>query len=381
MKAVIMAGGEGSRLRPLTCDLPKPMAPLCGRPALEHILDLLRRHGVDEAALTLRYLPKKVIDYFDEHPFEGIKLHFVEEDVPLGTAGGVKNAAAGRFDDPFVVISGDALCGVGSHGRHAGSQKQDADATIVVTHVRDPREYGLCVTDAEGYVTGFVEKPDWTQASTDAANTGIYILNPEILRLIPGDRPFDFASNLFPLMLAEGRKIGGIKQPIIGAIWGSGHLFELPAGYAFGRGCGRASPRTEAEYLQQRGAAGRGLQALSTRLSGQPRSHRPGRGGGPRRGAGRRSSGGRRSQGALVGRAQRRFDRGRRPPDRRGGLRQCSIKKGGALFEGATLGAGAVVGEHAEIAPGVSIWPGKQVADGAKVNDNLQYGGAKREPN
>lgn len=380
MKAVIMAGGEGSRLRPLTCDLPKPMAPLCGRPALEHILDLLRRHGVDEAALTLRYLPKKVIDYFDEHPFEGIKLHFVEEDVPLGTAGGVKNAAAGRFDDPFVVISGDALCGVDLTAAMQVHKKQDADATIVVTHVRDPREYGLCVTDAEGYVTGFVEKPDWTQASTDAANTGIYILNPEILRLIPGDRPFDFASNLFPLMLAEGRKIavyetadywcdiGDLgtylscqRDMLSGAVAVAlppeqkQNIYsseELPAGDY------KLFPPV---YLGSRVRIGQGAVVGPDAVLGD--------GVAVGEGARVRSSvvlndvligDGARLTGAVV-------------------CAGASIKKGGALFEGATLGAGAVVGEHAEIAPGVSIWPGKQVADGAKVNDNLQYGGAKRE--
>ena len=148
MKAVIMAGGEGSRLRPLTCDLPKPMAPLCGRPALEYILELLKKHGVDEAAVTLRYLPKKVTDYFDEHPMRDITLHFIEEDTPLGTAGGVRNAAAGRFTDPFVVISGDAMCSVDLTEAMRTHRERQADATIVVTRVKDPREYGLCVSNA-----------------------------------------------------------------------------------------------------------------------------------------------------------------------------------------------------------------------------------------
>ncbi|MFQ8600738.1 MAG: NDP-sugar synthase [Oscillospiraceae bacterium] len=109
MKAVIMAGGEGSRLRPLTCDLPKPMAPLCGRPILEYILDLLHKHGCDEAAMTLMYLPQCIMGHFPEKRYKDVSLRFVLENSPLGTAGSVKNAAHGARED-FLVISGDALC-------------------------------------------------------------------------------------------------------------------------------------------------------------------------------------------------------------------------------------------------------------------------------
>lgn len=380
MKAVIMAGGEGSRLRPLTCDLPKPMAPLCGRPALEYILELLKEHGVDEAAVTLRYLPKKVTDYFDEHPMQDMTLHFVEEDAPLGTAGGVRNAAAGRFEEPFVVISGDAMCAVDLTAAMRLHQKRQSDATIVVTHVRDPREYGLCVTDSEGYVTGFVEKPDWTQASTDAANTGIYILNPEVLRLIPSDRPFDFASNLFPLMLAQGRKITVYETNDYWCDIGdlstylscqrdmlSGKVrVQLPKQQKPDIYSADSLPEGDYKifppvYLGSRVRIGQGAVIGPDAVLCD----------GVAIGEGARVRSCVILDDALIG------DNARLT-----GAVVCagaSIKKGASLFEGATIGASAVVGEHAEISPGVSIWPGKQVVDGAKVNDNLQYGGTKRE--
>lgn len=380
MKAVIMAGGEGSRLRPLTCDLPKPMAPLCGRPALEYILELLRQHGVDDAAVTLRYLPKKVTDYFEEHPIQGMTLHFVEEETPLGTAGGVRGAVAGRFHEPFVVISGDAMCSINLTAAMQLHQKRGADATIVVTHVTDPREYGLCVTDEEGYVTEFVEKPDWSQASTDAANTGIYILNPEILRLIPSDRPFDFASNLFPLMLAEGQKIavyetqdywcdiGDLstyrscqRDMLSGKVSVSLPAEQKPDVYS-------AQPLPEGDYkifppvyLGSRVRIGQGAVIGPDAVLGD----------GVAIGEGARVRSSILLDDVLVGDGARLT-----------GSVVCagaSIKKGASLFEGATIGAGAVVGEHAEVAPGVSIWPGKQIADGTRANDNLQYGGARRE--
>ena len=380
MKAVIMAGGEGSRLRPLTCDLPKPMAPLCGRPALEYILELLKKHGVDEAAVTLRYLPKKVTDYFDEHPMRDITLHFIEEDTPLGTAGGVRNAAAGRFTDPFVVISGDAMCSVDLTEAMRTHRERQADATIVVTRVKDPREYGLCVSNAEGYVTGFVEKPDWTQASTDAANTGIYILNPELLRLIPSGRPFDFASNLFPLMLAQGRKIAVYEADGYWCDIGDLSTYlscqrdmlsgkagvSLPkeqkpdvySDYPLPEGDYKIFPPV---YLGSRVRIGQGAVIGPDAVLCD----------GVVIGEGARVRSSVILDDVLIG------DNARLT-----GAIVCAgawVKKGGSLFEGVTIGAAAVVGEHAEIAPGVSIWPGKQVVDGARVNDNLQYGGAKKE--
>ena len=141
MKAVVMAGGEGTRLRPLTCNIPKPMARLCGRPVLWYILDLLAQNGVDEVYLTLKYLPQEVTSYFNQGNYCGMQLHFVEEEIPLGTAGGVKNAARG-FQEPFLVISGDALCDYQLREAVAFHNASGAQATLVTAQVEDPREYG-----------------------------------------------------------------------------------------------------------------------------------------------------------------------------------------------------------------------------------------------
>ena len=203
MKAVIMAGGEGTRLRPLTCDLPKPMTRLCGRPVMTYLLDLLQRHGVREAAVTMRYLPQVIREEYDGH-YKDVQLHFVEEDKPLGTAGSVRGACrscAGFEEDDILVVSGDALTDIDIEAAYAFHKRSGAAATLVVSRVEDPREYGLVDMAEDGRITGFVEKPGWAQAVTDSANTGMYILSPDILPYIPENTSFDFARNLVPLLL------------------------------------------------------------------------------------------------------------------------------------------------------------------------------------
>lgn len=199
MKAVIMAGGEGSRLRPLTCDIPKPMAEVCGKPVIKHITELLESCGVDEASVTLHYLPNMIKEYFEDIKLR-MKLDFVLEEKPLGTAGSVKNAAK-DFEEPFVVISGDAMCSFRLDKIMEYHKARKAAVTIAVSSVSDPREYGLVRYDERGFVTGFSEKPGWEQAVCSTANTGIYIINPEILELIPDNEKYDFAADLFPKML------------------------------------------------------------------------------------------------------------------------------------------------------------------------------------
>ena len=179
MKAVIMAGGEGTRLRPLTCDSPKPMAHLCGRPVLEYILDLLQEHDVLDAAVTMRYIPSAITAHFGDG-YRQMRLSFSEEDKPLGTAGSVRLAVDSQWggaDDDVLIISGDALTDIDLSEACAFHKSRHAAATLIVTRVADPREYGLAEFDREGRITGFLEKPGWGQAATDAANTGIYILS------------------------------------------------------------------------------------------------------------------------------------------------------------------------------------------------------------
>ncbi len=209
MKAVIMAGGEGTRLRPLTGQLPKPMAPLCGKPVLCHLLDLLGRHGIERAVITVKYLANQITEYFAQNygsHYGPVDLDFVVEERFLGTAGSVRGAAWQEKED-LLILSGDALCDFDLTAAIRYHRERGAFATLLTRRVEDPREYGLVDVDDQGMVRGFIEKPGYPQAVTDLANTGIYLMSPRLLELVPDGQPFDFARDLFPLMLSQGMPI------------------------------------------------------------------------------------------------------------------------------------------------------------------------------
>ena len=208
MKAVVMAGGEGTRLRPLTSNQPKPMVPIVGKPCMEHIVELLRRHGLEDVIVTVAFLPQAIRSYFGSGETLGVDIGYSVEESPLGTAGSVKRAA-GRLDDTFLVISGDALCDVDLTGIVEAHRQKGASVTIGLKSVENPLEFGIVVTDDDGRVERFLEKPSWGQVFSDTINTGIYILEPEVLKHIPDDRPYDFSKELFPLLLEMGRPIYG----------------------------------------------------------------------------------------------------------------------------------------------------------------------------
>ncbi|MBQ7540717.1 MAG: NTP transferase domain-containing protein [Clostridia bacterium] len=204
MKAVVLAGGKGTRLRPMTCDTPKPLATVCGKPILEYIFDLLIRSGVREACVTLGYLSQCIEQRYPDGVYGPLRLAFSDEPSALGTAGSDKKAA-GDWTEPFIVVSGDAMCDfeldkIAEYHRSVG-----ADVTVAAYRVDDPREFGLIEKDGDGRIRRFLEKPSWGQATTDLANTGIYILDPSCLNEIPDDTPYDFAQQLFPQMLRKDR--------------------------------------------------------------------------------------------------------------------------------------------------------------------------------
>ncbi len=209
MQAIIMAGGEGTRLRPLTCNIPKPLAPLCGRPVLEYILELLKKNRINEATLTLMYQGDKIVEYFDDESFKGISLEYSFEDVPLGTAGCVKRAC---HDDEVLVISGDAMCDFDISSAIEFHKKNKADATIIVKKVSDPREFGLILSNSDGRITGFVEKPSFESCTTDVANTGVYILSKSALDLIPDEKKSDFAMDIFPQMMKREMRLFAYEE-------------------------------------------------------------------------------------------------------------------------------------------------------------------------
>lgn len=209
MKAVILAGGEGTRLRPLTLERPKPMVPLFGRPVLEHILLLLRKNGFDQVAISLRYLPQVVQDYFGDGSAWGMELHYFVEREAMGTAGGVRQAEAFLGEEDFLVFSGDCVCDFDLRDCYARHRARGGAATLLLHRERDPLEYGLVQLGEGGRVERFLEKPGWGEVFTNLVNTGIYFLSPSVLEHIPADTPYDFSRELFPALLKEGAALYG----------------------------------------------------------------------------------------------------------------------------------------------------------------------------
>ncbi|MGZ4363911.1 MAG: sugar phosphate nucleotidyltransferase, partial [Gaiellaceae bacterium] len=212
MKAVVMAGGEGTRLRPLTSNQPKPMVPVVGKPCMEHILELLREHGMTDVIVTVAFLPQAIRSYFGQGESLGMQIGYSVEESPLGTAGSVRLAAK-QLDETFLVISGDALCDVDLSKLVAFHKEKGAAVTIGLKSVDNPLEFGIVVTDEDGRIERFLEKPSWGQVFSDTINTGVYVIEPELLDRIPEGEPYDFSKQLFPELLAEGAPLYGFVVP------------------------------------------------------------------------------------------------------------------------------------------------------------------------
>ena len=209
MKAVVMAGGEGSRLRPLTSRRPKPLAPVANKPVMEHIVDLLRRHGFTEIVATLHYLADEIESYFGDGSAFGVSMRYVVEDTPLGTAGAVKLAAEILGDEPFLIISGDALTDIDLGALVADHARSGASATITLQRVKNPLEFGVVITDENRRITRFLEKPSWGEIFSDTINTGIYVLDPIVLSYMDAGKSYDFSRDIFPRLLHEGKIVSG----------------------------------------------------------------------------------------------------------------------------------------------------------------------------
>ncbi len=201
---MIMAAGVGTRLRPVTDLLPKPMVPIVNRPALYHILGLLRRHGFCEAVVNLHHLPEAITGYFGDGRQLGMEIAYSFEADLLGTAGGVKNNADFLGGDTFLVMSGDALTDIDLTGLVAQHHRSGSIATLAVTEVADPSLYGVVVADDDGRVVGFQEKPTREEARSRLCNCGVYVFEPEILSHIPEGQFDDFGKRLFPDLLRAG---------------------------------------------------------------------------------------------------------------------------------------------------------------------------------
>ncbi|HEY7004480.1 MAG TPA: sugar phosphate nucleotidyltransferase [Gaiellaceae bacterium] len=373
MKAVVMAGGEGTRLRPLTSNQPKPMVPIVGKPCMEHIVELLKKHGFDEIVVTLAFMPQAIRGYFGAGESHGVSVRYSVEQSPMGTAGSVK-LAEDALDEPFLVISGDALCDIDLGALVRFHEQKGALVTIGLVSVDDPLEFGIVVTDEEGRIERFLEKPSWGQVFTDTINTGIYVVDPQVLRHVPEDRPFDFSKELFPLLLEMGRPLYGfvadgywqdignldqyrqanfdaldarvaLEVPGIrlrGNVWvGEGvELADLDAveGPAFiGNYCRIAPQASVGPYSVLSPSVTLRDHARTTRSVVDSATY-----------IGRSAL----LEGAIVGKS-------------------CDIRPHARLHEGVAVGDSCTIGEQSVVMPGIRIYPFKEVEAGALVDRNL----------
>lgn len=208
MKAVVMAGGQGTRLRPLTSNQPKPMLPIVGKPMMQHVMALASRHGVTDLVATVQFLASVIRNYFGDGSDLGVSLSYVTEQEPLGTAGSVKNA--GRLlDDRFLVLSGDSLTDMDLTELMRAHEEKGAAVTVTLKRVENPLDFGIVITDEEGRIERFLEKPGWGDVFSDTINAGVYVIEREVLDFIPEGEEFDFSSDLFPLLLDKGLPLYG----------------------------------------------------------------------------------------------------------------------------------------------------------------------------
>ncbi len=372
MKAVIMAGGEGSRLRPLTCTVPKPMTRLLGKPIIEYIFEALIAGGVTHSCVTLGYLPH-IIENEYINKYKNMTLDFFREDEPLGTAGSVR-AAAKDFDEPFIVVSGDAVCNFDFAKIMEYHKASGAKITIVATGKKDPREYGIVKVGKENRVHGFVEKPSWSQAVSNLANTGVYIVNPECLELIPRGKSYDFARNLFPLMLERDMPIYCYHTDDYWCDVGNiGAYMECQRDIFDGRMKSYA-PRNENGIFSSSDLPKGDYKIFPPVYIGENVEI---------------------SEGAIIGPYSVVDDNafiGKGVKIRYStvlenawlangsavtGALVCSgaaLKNGASMFENSVAGSGSVIGENACVKKNVLVWPGKVIGSESSVSDNVKYG-------
>ncbi len=211
MKAMILAAGLGTRLKPLTEEIAKPMVPIVNKPVMEHTLALLARHGIRDLFVNIHYYPEAMREHFGDGSRWGVNLTFSYEEELLGTAGGVKKLEREFAGDDFLVISGDALTDLDLTSLMAYHKSKRSIATLVLTPVDDPSIYGVVITGDDGLITGFQEKPSREAARSHLANSGIYAFSPEVLEMIPAGF-YDFGSQLFPRWMEEGRPFYGYRH-------------------------------------------------------------------------------------------------------------------------------------------------------------------------
>jgi mannose-1-phosphate guanylyltransferase/phosphomannomutase len=368
-----MAGGEGTRLRPLTSNQPKPMVPVCGKPCMEYIIELLKRHGIDDIIVTLAFLPKVIRGYFGDGEALGVNIQYSVENAPMGTAGSVKLAQA-ALDETFIVISGDALTDVDLSALVAAHRRTGAMVTIALKRVENPLDFGVVVTDAEGRIERFLEKPTWGQVFSDTVNTGIYVFEPAIFDYIPPDQAYDFSQDLFPKLFnlclpLYGHVLDGYWQDI-----GTLDQFLVANRDVLD---GKVDVAVPGMHLKNRIFVGENVNLESIdnitgpALIGNYAKIDRDAHVGPYSVLGNNVvvkghaetgncvvdvntyiGAGARVYGTIIGKS-------------------CDIKAGATFAEGVSVGDECVIGEQASIAPDVKIYPFKTVESGAQINSSI----------
>ncbi|MGE5454732.1 MAG: sugar phosphate nucleotidyltransferase [Methylocystaceae bacterium] len=376
MKAVIMAGGESTRLRPLTCKHPKPMVPVLDRPVMEYIIELLRDHGFTDIMVTLFYLPDEIRNYFGDGSSFGVNLRYFVEEFPLGTAGSVRNAAR-YLDDTFLVISGDTLTDIDLTQVVNFHRQQGAIATLALTRVDNPLEYGVVMTDEIGRITRFLEKPTWAEVFSDLVNTGIYVLEPEIFNYFSDSQVFDFSRDLFPLLMRENRPLYGCLCPEYWCDIGS--LAQYRQSH-YDILSGKVKARIQATEQRPGIYIGEGAQINASARLEAPCYIGPGAQIKANARIGAHSVVGTScviNEGASLKRSilWHRVFAGRKAEMRGSVLCHNSVMKNEAtVLEGAIIGDGCILGKACLVRPEVKIWPEKTIDAGATVNSNVIWG-------
>ncbi|HUZ87529.1 MAG TPA: sugar phosphate nucleotidyltransferase [Candidatus Baltobacterales bacterium] len=378
MKAVVMAGGEGSRLRPLTSRQPKPLVPVAGRPIMEHILLHLRRHQMRDVVATVQYLGASIRNYFGDGSELGVSLTYSVEDSPLGTAGSVMLARQ-YLNEPFVVISGDSLTDIDLAAAARFHRERKAIATIVLKPVPNPLEYGVVVVDEGGSVQRFIEKPSWGEVISDLANTGIYILDPAVFNFFRPGEVTDWSGDVFPKLLKEGERVFG---------W-------VADGYWEDVGSHSAYVKANFDCLEGKVK----VQMPGNRVGDSTWIHEdaevsPGaRIDGPALiCAGAKVRAGAWVNGPCVVGPYTTIDSGVKISNSitwdhtyiglnsrlRGAVvcRSVTIKNGCLLEEGSVIGSDVVIGAGSTVNPNVRIWPNKEVEPGAVVHESIIWAGS-----
>jgi mannose-1-phosphate guanylyltransferase/phosphomannomutase len=353
---------------------------MVSKPVMGHILDLLKRHGITEVVVTLHFMPEAIQSYFGDGKSLGIKIHYAIEETPLGTAGSVKNAQE-YLDEPFIIISGDAVTDINLQEVIAFHQEKGAEATLTLYRVPNPLEYGVIITDQDGKITQFLEKPSWGEVISDTVNTGIYVLNPSVLDLIEEGVKTDWSQDVFPQLLEGGRPLYGyvaggnwtdvgdiseymratgdvlhhrvqteeLGEHIGGDIWCGENVEIAPDAQLYGPiylgkevkvkgGVVIHGPTVVRDYtiIDNRAHIDRSIIWRNTYIGE-----------------------GAEVRGAIVG-------------------RQCAIRGKAVLFEGVVVGDSSIVGEGAVLHANVKVWPEKEIEPGATVKTSIIWGARGR---